>query len=483
MRRIVMVAAVAAAVSVASKAGTAQQGGYREPDCELKTGHFLVNSAVVYIKGASEQGDPVKKQSMLENAQRNLMDAFERGQTENPAVWYFLGRYYVMVNDAMGTDSAFTRAVQLAPQCADDIKFWRNYAWVPVINLAIDSLRAGAYGGAKHLLRAANALYAEDNIGLYYLGRIYASEGELDSAIYYSKRVVELGEPDSSRLENYETAMFNVGLIYTMKASQVEEAALDDSMPAEAAALWDSAAVWFRRYRDHDPSDMQALGQLAAALDRAGHDDQALVLYDSVVTLAPQMDALDLLRTGEALFRAERYEKAADAFRLGLERNRFFRPGLYNLTNTYLALANEDTTQGQSRQRWAAEMEKTARTLVEVDPLSQEALNLLAAAYQIQRKDDSTLAVLERREALSFDVSLEVQQATDDGYLVQGRIVNRQDSTVAVPAIAFEFLDAAGNVVATDTVPAQSLAPNASAPIDLTGIGEGIAAVRYRRAG
>ena len=43
----------------------AAQGRYRGPDCELKTGHFLVSSGVVYLKGATEEADSVKRARML----------------------------------------------------------------------------------------------------------------------------------------------------------------------------------------------------------------------------------------------------------------------------------------------------------------------------------------------------------------------------------------------------------------------------------
>ncbi len=197
MRHSVLVVGLTLAAALASTSADAQ--GFRRPDCDLSTGHFLVSSAVTYLDGAGNQGDPVKKARLLGDALRTLNDAINRGQEENPATWYFYGRYYVMMNDPLGADSTFTRAEQLAPQCAEDIKFYRQSLWVPTMNLAMDSMRDGAYEGAKAVLRMAYAVWDQDNLTPYYLGRIYGNEGDLDSAIHYFKQVIALGTADTSR--------------------------------------------------------------------------------------------------------------------------------------------------------------------------------------------------------------------------------------------------------------------------------------------
>jgi hypothetical protein len=51
---------------------------------------------------------------------------------------------------------------------------------------------------------------------------------------------------------------------------------------------------------------------------------------------------------------------------------------------------------------------------------------------------------------------------------------------VAIPPITFEFLDRTGKVVASQTVPNQSVAPNQSKQFDLTAVGEGIEGWRYK---
>jgi tetratricopeptide (TPR) repeat protein len=461
MRTLVVVAGLTVAFGALAPAAWAQ-GGYRPPDCDLPSGHFMVNSGVVYIKGASEESDPVKKESMLGNAERALTDALDRGQEDNPAVWYFLGRYFVLRNDPIGADSVFDRAAELAPQCADDIAQYRQILWVPTVNTAIEHLRTGDYQSAKPFLQQAWAIYSEDNLSPFYLAQIHYNERELDSALHYFKAVVNIGTADSTRLDNYNTALFNVGLVYTQEQQ------------------WDSAAAWLDRFRaEVDAEDPQALTTLARAVTELGDSARAFALYDTVLAMAPDLGYMDLLKTGESLFLAGQYEQAAYAFRLGLEKNPDYRPGLYNLVNSYLAIHNDVEQTAEEETATAVAMEEAAQRLVAVDPLSAESMRLLAAAYQMQQKDDSTLAVLERIEALPFEVSIDVLQPLEGNFVVQGRLANMGSESVMVPDLTFEFLDQDGNVLRTEILAGRELTAGMTEPFDLQVEGEDITAARY----
>src|SRR2546427_5813158 len=78
------------------------------PKCDIKPGHFLVNSALLYLKDATEKA--TVRERDLKDAYRTLNQALTGGQDKNPAAWYYLGRYYVMQGDAGGADSAFRKA-------------------------------------------------------------------------------------------------------------------------------------------------------------------------------------------------------------------------------------------------------------------------------------------------------------------------------------------------------------------------------------
>ncbi len=402
------------------------------------------------------------KDRLLRDARRNLLQAIDRGQADNPAVWYFLGRYYAMARDAVGADSAFDRAERMQPDCTEDIVLYRRNMWVPLVNIALDSVQAGSADAARALLRQANAVYQGDIISFYYMGSLYGEEGELDSALHYFKQVAAMGTDNEDRMESYFVAVFNAGLIHGM----LEQ--------------WDSATVYYQKYRELNPADPDGLAGLAQAYAQSGDPDRALALYDSILANAAEMDAIQLFQAGEKLFVVERFEVAARAFEAGLEKNPYFRTALYNVANCYLAIAEDDSLSEEEQHQAAEAMEGAAQRLVEVDPQNRQSLRLLAAAYQLQRKQQPTLSTLQQIEAMTFDVEMDILQEVEGGFAVEGRLVNARQEPTQVPTITFEFLDGVGNVLATESVAGLTLEGGGATPFSLTAAGEEIVAARYK---
>jgi len=377
------------------------------------------------------------------------------------------------VQDLPGADSAFTRAQPLLPACAEDIRENRRRLWVPILNRAVDQIKNGDNAGALEGLRQANAIYRDEPPAFYYMGQIFANQQQRDSAIAYFTHALDIArEPHNAANEAYfeirKDAAFNVARLYHMEQQ------------------FDSAVAWYARFRVVFPHDPQALTGQAAALEDAGRDAEAVALYDSVLVLADSMPTIELFQAGVAMFRAGRLERAAEAFEIGAARNPYFRDGLFNLANTYLSLANAiDSTKplaerNQLRRDFGAKMSPIAARLVEVDPRSSVALRLLAASYQLRGDEDSTLAVLERMEALQFDITVSTFMPSGASYDVRGLITNRRSESTQVPALTFEFVTEAGVVVQSLTIDAQTLEADGLVPFTLAPAGESIAAWRYR---
>src|SRR6266850_3373854 len=93
---VLVLAALGAAPLAAQQPWTPPQ-----PPCDIKAGHFRVNSAIVNLRTAAE--NPNNRDRML----RQTLDVLSRtitgdGQDKNPGAWYYLGRYYVEMRDAGG---------------------------------------------------------------------------------------------------------------------------------------------------------------------------------------------------------------------------------------------------------------------------------------------------------------------------------------------------------------------------------------------
>ncbi len=518
MRKSVAWPAAALLLAGAATEAPAQQRGAPPPpppdQCDLKTSHFAVSRAVLYIQNASGAQDSVKKQQALDGAHRSLTEALEQGQAENPAVWYFLGVYYTLQGDALGADSSFDKVEAMMPACETDVVQNRQIAWANVANQGIEAMRSNDYAKAKEHFGVANRVWDKDPTASFYLATVFATEDNADSALHYFKLAGQTAAGDTAQKEIHEKSTQNVARIY-----QVLE-------------QWDSAQVYFKAYLALRPEDLEGQTSLAQAYMASGDTANAIRLYDGLLAQAANMDALDVFRIGVALFRAERAERAAQAFEAGLQKSPNYRNGLFNLTNAYFSLA-QATQKPDSVKYWAGKMLPVAQRLAAADPLNRQVLRLVAAAHQFVGNSDSTDAVLKRVSEIKYEVEVQTAQATSNGYEVHGTIsaiqpqavqaiqdsIARDEATletlknvpaaqraqaqrrqatlqarvtrlrasleklkgrVNVPAITFEFLGADGNVVATETVAAQAIEPGGAKSFQLTPTAQGIVAWRYK---
>ncbi len=479
MKLGVFAAGVMIGMTVVPVPAAAQRGrrGFAQPTCDVNRSHYLINSGAMYLQTAA-RGRPDEAPRHLNDAQRVLLEAItQKGQDQNGSAWYFLGRYYEAMRDLPGADSAFTRAARLLPDCAQDIRDHRRRLWVPLLNAGVNKVSDGDDPGAITDFQLANSVYRSEPPAFYYLGQIYARMQERDSAVKYFAEALKLSQ-DSLNAENEQyqeirnTSAFNIARLYHI------------------AKMYDSAAAWYRRFRADNPTDPQALTGLATVLQEAGQGDEAMLMYDSVLMMADKMPTRELFSAGVAMFRANRFQRAAQLFEQGLKQNPYYRDALFNLANTYLAQANhiepDKAGSDSAKARMEGEQRELSRKmrplldrLLAADPASYASLTLLLASYRLDGLQDSALAVAERRNALPFDVTVSTFQPTGSGFDVRGIIANRKSEATTVPPLTFEFLDESGKVVTSMTTDQQTLDPDGVVPFALTPVGEGIAAWRY----
>jgi tetratricopeptide (TPR) repeat protein len=450
---------------IAGPAAMAAQGEeWVGAECDLKTGHYLVNSGVVHLKAAVESRFQDQRAKRLNDAERVLLQALSSGgQDDNPATWYYLGRYYLLRGDALGADSALARAERLEPGCANDIKKWRRFHWVPVLNAGIAAWQRGELDSAMASFGRANVLYRAEPHAMLYLGQLFANrEAPPDSAIKYFRLGIEVAGSDTAFAEQKKQGMFNLARMYHR----------EQRWPEAVAAYKDYLAVY--------PNDAEATAALASVFSLSGEADSATALYGRVLARAESLPFLDLMQAGAQMYRnasqaegaAARatYQLAARAFEAALAKNPSYRDGLYNLANVYYQL--RDTTR----------MLPVARRLVVIDPLHRGALQLLAQAFQFTGQGDSALHYLKlSNEGMPADVTVTELQLNEAGASLAGVVTNFHTRASPALTLVFEFLTLGGDVVAADTVAVPGLPPQGTHQFRAKAVGEGIAAYRYRR--
>jgi tetratricopeptide (TPR) repeat protein len=481
-------------------------GVWLPPKCDIKPGHFLVNSGLLYLKNATQTRYDDVRERDLRDGNRTLTEAVTSGgQDKNPAAWYYLGRYYVMRNDALGADSAFRKAEALMPACKEDILYYRrNALWVPAFNAGAAALTAQNYDSAIAAFRRANQIYDAEPQGFAMLATVFFNTRRPDSAATYFRRAIQVASDPKFATEQKD-AMFNLGNSFF------------------AAQSFDSAAAAFAAYLRVVPNDPQALARLGDVLTAGGHQDSAMAVYRQIIAHADSVETQSLFNAGVSIYnaappwpdtsalgagcRTERrggrttltatqrrtiavacdsvtrkaahdrdtaaavnYRIAAQAFEAGLARNAQSRDGLYNLANSYLALREPD------------KMLPVAQRLILVDPLNRGSMRLVAQAWQLKNNGDSALRyVILADSLLPVDVAVSMFSPGDSSVSIGGLITNFHGKPGAPFKLVFEFLKAGGEVVTTQSMDVPAIDAGGNHPFTVQAIGAGVEAWRYKK--
>ncbi len=492
-------AVVVCAVVCAAAPTAAQQ--WQQAKCELKPGHVSVNRGMLYVKSASETRFADKRQKDLNDAEAVLTQAVTSGgQEKNAAAWYYLARYYALKSDLIGTDSAFAKAAALAPQCKDDIAAWRRILWVPVFNEGVRAWQAGQTDSAIASFRQANAIYDGDPTGFVYLGTLLSAANQPDSSAKYFKLAVKAGD-DPKFAKAKRDALFDAARVY------------------HAAQRWDDAVAGYKDYLAVYPADVQAMAGLASVYVQQGKRDEAVALYTQIMDHADSAEATDLFNAAQAIlggipqdpdtapvgekcrgetraksrtltarqiavkceavtvdtlrrFRKSiepHYRLAARAYELGLTKNPYYRDALYNLSGIYYILSD------------TAHALPMGQRLTAIDPLNRSSLAALVRSWQLRGNKDSVLYYLTVADSLAVEVTVGSFTPGDSGATLGGVFTNHKAKPSPPVSVTFEFLNAKGDVVASQQQDVAAIDAEGNRPFELKVHGAGIVAWRYRK--
>jgi tetratricopeptide (TPR) repeat protein len=443
---------------------------YQPAQCNIKPGHFKVGSAAGYLKSAIETDVPESKGRILGQGEKVLLEAIrQNGQEKNPAAWYYLGRIYLQQGKLQAADTAFTRAQQLAPDCAKDINAYRTAGWAILVKAASTFEEQKNTDSALVLYRQANWIYRGSPISAYRTASIWSDKGQPDSAAYYFglATAVSANSADTTEQKIRNNSAFNQGVLLVN------------------AKKFDQAATVFEQYLKWVPNDPQGKRGLAAAYRGLGRNDEASALEKDLVASggAPAQGAPgggtgtgDVMDAGINLFKDKKYAEAATAFEKVIAAEPYNRDALSSLANTYLALQN------------GPKLLATAQRLVAIEPMSESALKLLGVGYRQSSKVDDAVRTAEEVLALPANVKATSFGTSGNGASLTLTVIGRPAQTpsgkpigpTAVP-ITVEFINAGGQAVASQDTQIPAVAEGASQEVKVDARGAGIAAWRYKR--
>ncbi|MEO8032282.1 MAG: tetratricopeptide repeat protein [Gemmatimonadota bacterium] len=458
------VAAAQDPVAAALTAGAA--GAFADPakECSdlLKGGDFRVSSGKTYYKTAMSQSDSGNRNRILRNAQTNLTDAIVAGQGKLATSWYWLGKADMALGDLTGADSAYTKAVGLAPGCKSDLDTSRQLVWFRLLGLANDKQKAGDNPTALLFYRAANKVYSDSPLAYLNMAALFGQTQQNDSALHYfeAAAAAPYSKTDTSAVSMHNQSLYNAGVMQI------------------GAKQWPAAIATFHAYVSQNPEDADGKKGLAQAFQGAGMADSAQAIMSSIGLTAggATKNPLDsVFQVGVVQFNAKDYKGADAAFATVLQSLPFQREALYNRANAQLALKD------------GPGLTATSKVMMSLEPLNDKYVSLAVAGFQLT-KNQADLTKL-ATDLVGWPVAIDVTDFTPgENATLTGTATGRDPKDAAgktlKPApvgIVFDFLDASGAVLASKEATIPALTPGQSSPIQLSASAKGITTWRYHR--
>src|SRR5881409_808144 len=510
-----------------------------QPPCEISAAHFKVNGGVLHLKAAAEKPD--QRNGQLAEAHRVLVEAIlQDKQEKNPGAWYYLGRYYFEIGDAAGADSALARALALAPPCRQDIDGYRRRLWASTLNGGLAAWQGGKEDSAAVLFRLAARLEPGNPKAIVALAGLYAGKDNYDSALVYYRRTVEGAGTDTAFAKDKRDALSNVARLLVGRAqndaaardyarlrasvdsidrglesdstilarltassqsrkargrrlapsdqqtfardssgrgqavaqARVARVALLQQMAADSGKLQAAFAPAISALQDYlaaYPGELDAAASLATLYAQSGRAAEAAAVFDSVAAHAQSFDPEELVTAGQRLMGQRLYRAGTRALAVALTKNPYRRDALYSLGVGYYQL--RDSTR----------LLDVAPRLVQLDPLNRSSLKLLAAAWDLRGKHDSTLKYLAQADSLlAVEVTVSSFVPDSSGAALTLLATNLRPAPSKPFRLTVEFLDRQGKPVASEARELPAIAPQESQQLNLKVSGKGIVGWRYR---
>ncbi len=526
-----------ALVTVTAATTEAQKPWIRpEPPCEISPGHRLVNGAVLQLQQGVEAENQETRDTKLLEARDLLLEAIvDSEQGTNPAAWYYLGRYYVEVQDAVGVDSAFRKAEELAATCADDISLYRTPISAVAMNDAAIAWQGGSIDSAATLFRLAYKLDDANANALLFLASMYAGDGQLDSAAKYVSVGSEVAGDNPSFRSRRRRAMLDVARAYSDIANK--EPAIGRAAQArwtrdslalvierDSTILADLIAEWAgRRLRPEVQARVSrdsttvanrlssARTSYAAAKTAAANDSvtansvlaKPIAVYTSYAAAFPEDEdaSMTLITYHAATGNQPALNSAIDELTASgsIAASGMLQTGLNLLNsgsaegaarileavidrNPYSRDALLLLARAHYRLRNEAPLMDVARRLLEIDPLNQQSNRMMAGAWEVADQRDSANKYVRLANAgIGWHVTVSQFLPSENSTVLNGSVGNITNAARPPVTLIFEFLGPTGDVIGSVSTDVPALQSGALHRISVNLEQGGAVGWRYRK--
>jgi tetratricopeptide (TPR) repeat protein len=358
--------------------------------------------ATLYLLQAQgREGDQARE--YYQRALTSAEQAIER-DPGNPQAYLLAGEAQLGLGNLNEAADLLDRAEEIYPRYILETEMVREQEWIDHYNDGVSAIEAENHEEALVHFEMAHRIYQGRPDAMLQLARLYNEGGRAAEAIEVYRDAIALVEgPRSEGLdEELQPVWEEAGIIARFNMAQL---LFQQERYLEAAEMYEAVLA-------QDPDDLMALSNVAISYAAAGESERALAVYDDLLG-RPDLDARDYFLIGIGLYQVDEFSQAARAFGMTLESVPGHRDALFNRVQSFF-LAEE----------WEALVE-AGEQLLEVDTHNRPAHQFLAQGLVRLGQEHEAVAIMERSEALPFEVSELQSQRTPQGVAVLGQVENR----------------------------------------------------------
>ena len=388
-----------------------------------------------YEPGTPPRQTRFSQAATLAIAQANFEGAMASAQegiaadSANPIHFYLAGDAAVGLGDFVLADSLWRIAERIYPAYELEIEPSREGAWAAAFNEGVDAYNTGNAEGAIEAWRNADLIYRFRPEAAQNLAIVLSQEGQFDEAVSVYQRGLEA-----------------IDLVPATRVMEEEELAEREetraAMEGELAKLY----VYTDRYADaerllrgvvaRDPGNVEAQANLATALMQLDRQDEATQIYSQLLS-APNLELVDMLSIGLALYEAQDWARAGQAFGRVTQRVPEHHDALLNQA---YALYNGELWQ---------ELLPVGERLLAVDPLNQDAFQMVARAHTQLDQSQQAYAILQRLETLPARADGLILTPGSASTTINGTLVGHAAQEGSPIRLRFTFFDDSGTTLGT----------------------------------
>ena len=345
-------------------------------------------------------------------------------EPENPIHYLLAGIAHVRLAQHSEAHAMFTEAERIYPAYELHIAPEREAAWIELFNRGIAAYAEGDVEGTIEAWEQAEMMWDLRPDASLNLATLFKDEGRWDDAIMaYQRAVAGLERPPVTRVLPREE----------LRARAVQRIQAERSL-AQVLLLTErfaEAEPLLRRHLERDPTSVRVRADLAAALRGLGEDAEAVAI-DTGLLSETDLESKDLFRVGIALYRANDFVAAAEAFERLTRLEPHSRDAWFNYTNSLFAAES-----------WES-LAPVGGRLTEVDPLGENAGLITARAHLELGDEQSAEEWLDRTAAAPVHIEGLQLRASGADTSIQGRMVGNAAEPGTPIRIRFTFYGADG---------------------------------------